>query len=256
MITEVYPIGSLLSAPNKAQVHAGIGDDLFQQVEPLLLEKSYRLIGKGGFGSAWLAKDKAHVLKVTPRADKGYIAYAEFCQKHPSLHLPKILDTAYSTTTNPPCFLVKLELLWRAPESVEWGCLPTVLHTLMQGRASLVDALLGDKPLTMWPHIMKVNRCEERAKKLPPSLLKTLAVVVEKGKKTFGIDLPWTNIGRRKDGTLVITDPWHPVRLPFDVIYDYRKKERQDKRLSQATLANKRDTRNLSCHVKNDVESR
>lgn len=61
-----------------------------KEVQEYLINNGYIMIGEGAYSQVWALHGSNAVIKVSTKADKCWLLFAEYSKLHPNKHLPKI----------------------------------------------------------------------------------------------------------------------------------------------------------------------
>jgi hypothetical protein len=209
------------------------GTDNSRQIFAKLKELGYERLGSGQDATVW-SKDDASVIKILMPSDKpynaenGFLTFYNFCQQHKDLpNLPKFIDIggAHHTvfTINGTNYRqIAMERLLPIPnnsfeEAMVWAlsdmCMDRSYRVWEQVTDTLIstDIWLGcESPVAEYMHELvweKMRHSDMDGYKL---LFTTMQMLYMAGKQAgLGWDLHTENVMIRRDGTLVIVDPFY-----------------------------------------------
>jgi hypothetical protein len=184
--------------------------DRKDSIEQWLIERGFRSLGSGGFGSVWTDDHKA-VVKVFS-GDPCYAAFVDFCQRNRgNPFLPRISKVFWRKD------VPDVHRPERPPVS-SWSSMP--LDQFRDNRTGVVFMELlhrsGDEHEGMSRYIRSLGQMEPRAKDFVeryeaenPKLAETLRQLdaLMKHLGSCQLDIRHFNVMRRADGSVVITDP-------------------------------------------------
>ena len=208
------------------------GTDNSAKIFAKLKSLGYERLGSGQDATVW-SKDEASVIKILMPTDKphqaenGFITFYDFCQQHKDLpNLPKFVDIGGAHHTvfeinGHPYRQIAMERL--APiknksfeESMVW-----MLSDLASSRARwehLIEKLVsedewatGGGNMQYMPSMVKDKLANDPSFSAEYGILfATMQLLCSVGKsKGLGWDLHTENVMQRRDGTLVIVDPFY-----------------------------------------------
>ena len=194
----------------------------------------YKKLGSGADATVW-AKDSDHVIKILmPRrtlpsevanAEKGFMTFYDFCKKHPELpNLPRFIDIGGEHHTvfdinGTPYRQIAMERLQHIPNGSFEEAMVWMLADLSKYGASWPNIVQQmKKPITWQDSGMKMkNIPQEVARRFADQAVSTrygiLSVTMGRLYRAgirsgLGWDLHTDNVMMRRDGTLVIVDPY------------------------------------------------
>ena len=194
----------------------------------------YKKLGSGADATVW-AKDSDHVIKILmPRrtlpsevanAEKGFMTFYDFCKKHPELpNLPRFIDIGGEHHTvfdinGTPYRQIAMERLQHIPNGSFEEAMVWMLADLSKYGASWPNIVQQmKKPITWQDSGMKMkNIPQEVARRFADQAVSTrygiLSVTMGRLYRAgirsgLGWDLHTDNVMMRRDGTLVIVDPF------------------------------------------------
>lgn len=175
-----------------------------------LEEQGWEEIGYGTYGSVW-SKD-GRIIKLC--RDRAYHDWIRFATRNTCPHFPVVHHT---TRTPDDCFAVQLEPLLPLTKRETWSLVIPVFARQYKRNlsAALIERIDQD---------FGYSRALRLAAGLPDSFLQALDACIA-NRSRWTVDLPWHNVMKRSDGTMVITDPWIKPRATPLSIYDYARKE-------------------------------
>ena len=194
----------------------------------------YKKLGSGADATVW-AKDSDHVIKILmPRrtlpsevanAEKGFMTFYDFCKKHPELpNLPRFIDIGGEHHTvfdinGTPYRQIAMERLQHIPNGSFEEAMVWMLADLSKYGASWPNIVQQMKKSITWQDSgMKMkNIPQEVARRFADQAVSTrygiLSVTMGRLYRAgirsgLGWDLHTDNVMMRRDGTLVIVDPY------------------------------------------------
>jgi hypothetical protein len=204
------------------------------EIASVLRSHGYKQLGAGAEATVW-SKDEKSVIKIIMPdyneditiAAETFKKFYEICQKNPNIQcLPKFLEiegkhyTEFSIDGN-NYMQIAMEKLYRLEaesfeESIMWFLSDEVKSnkSWQDVKNELVNPEIWSKNLTLSNDLIKkyinrlknMSRLENANYNLLFNVMKYLYVTGNINK--FGWDLHTENVMQRKNGTLVITDPW------------------------------------------------
>jgi hypothetical protein len=204
-----------------------------KQIFNKLDELGYELLGSGQDSTVW-AKDEDHVIKIimpartTPsqvdNADKGFMTFYQFCQTHKDVpNLPKFIDIGGQHHTlfelnGVPYRQVAMERLYPIKSGSFEEAMVWMLSDLVSSSKSWSDLVLYMQQPDTWDGAQGMEKMPELVKQhlADPTVNKQYGILHLTMKRLFkasrqagiGWDLHTENVMQRKDGTLVIVDPF------------------------------------------------
>jgi hypothetical protein len=160
----------------------------------------WKEVGSGMYGIVYANENKSYVLKITKDYDSGYEHYVNVIHRFPNKHFPKISDMKKLRIGKRNYYIYLIEKLIT---------IPTITgDKIAEYFDTAIDAYFGvsrsqmDRELNLYFH----NRVPKVIAN-DPSMREALYIVANKQGKVFS-DMHGGNIMKRKDGTIVITDPY------------------------------------------------
>ena len=153
----------------------------------------------GSFSTVFQNPKKNYILKINKRHDEGYEHFVKLIHQHRNKHFPKISDMKMLTVKD-DYYVYLIEKLNKIPErtaSKYANCFAHVIDHPYDSLARLFNSSNWSYLPQTTPQIFKRN----------PGLITALRLV-GKYKYIFGNDMHLHNIMYRKDGTIVIIDPY------------------------------------------------
>lgn len=196
-----------------------------------LQQLGYEKLGSGQDATVW-AKDDNHVIKILmPRrtlpsdvtnAEKGFMTFYEFCKKHPELpNLPRFIDIGGQGTTvfeinGTPYRQIAMERLLPIPDKSFEQRIVWLLSDLAKIRAPWSNVVSMLKKPGTWPpgwqempQLIAERFADPVVSKQFGILYLTMSRLYHAGLKSgLGWDLHTENAMLRRDGTIVIVDPY------------------------------------------------
>lgn len=224
---EAYYVGPQGQASvHEAEEGTPYADDIKREFKKM----GYRQIGSGADAIVW-AKERGYVIKILMPDDSRSLAietfkkFAEFCAKHQGVKcLPVINEYNDINVLDKEYVQIDMERLYPIKkrsfnEGIVW-----FFSELSAGQESweTVDHAMG-LPST-WKEYNKAqaSRLADTWQNLSMSdnideykvLYKTMNLLYNTGKiNKFGWDLHTENVMQRRNGDLVITDPWYAIKI-------------------------------------------
>lgn len=197
-----------------------------KEIRDKFKQAGYKLIGTGADATVWAKKDSDQVVKIImPEDNLGsdksnhFIKFYEFCNSHYDLaNLPKFLKVKNLNIQGQNYISVYMEKLYPIPvnsfeEAMVWilSDLSTSAKKYKQAEAAILNkntwvGFSGLDSKSIIEQYKKLNRIQMAQYSLLFSLMKLLYHSGRVDK--LGWDLHTENVMQRKDGTLVIIDPW------------------------------------------------
>lgn len=178
--------------PDERQV-----DDNFEEK---LLTLGWKRLGAGSFSSVFQNPKKNYVLKINKRHDEGYEHFVRLIHRYPNKSFPRISDMKNLDIDGENYYVYLIEKLSKIPERTAEKYAYIFAHVIDNPTDSLAQ-LFNSENWSYLPHstpqIFRRN----------PALITALRVI---GRNIgyFGNDIHLHNIMYRKDGTIVIIDPY------------------------------------------------
>jgi len=163
------------------------------------LEKfGWKLEGSGVYSSVWSNPKKSYILKINKIPDPGFDHYVSVIKGSRNPHFPKISDRRQIFITGRSYYAYLIEKLEEFPNRATAEDYASMFNFV-------INLNMEEKPLESL--IEEYGAIPEIFKK-QPKLIKALRIVSYESKPFFRIDLHDENFMQRKDGTIVITDPY------------------------------------------------
>ena len=161
---------------------------LYTKLEQL----GWTTLGTGAFSSVFKNKNKNYVLKINTQGDKGYAAYVNLIKKFKNPHFPIISDMKLMKLSeyDAPYYIYLIEKLEPLQNWKIANILKIIADHCYEELTDLEDIV----------HIPEYVKNDE-------SLVQAARLVGEYKNKAF-LDMHSGNFMQRKDGTIVITDPY------------------------------------------------
>jgi hypothetical protein len=158
----------------------------------------WNLLGAGYFSSVFQNPKKSYIIKINYKPDNAFKYYVDMIKESKNRHFPKINDVKTIKVGNTEYHTYLIEKLYQAPKIVK-----SYIHFFMFCRGDF------DEELRRHPNdssMINAKRYFEKHKELQRALK-----LVIKNKSRFFMDVNDENVMQRKDGTIVITDPYSGV---------------------------------------------
>ena len=203
-----------------------------KQIFAKLQQLGYTKLGDGQDATVW-SKDEGTVIKIlmpsdlkADYADKNFLTFYNFCQQHTDLpNLPKFIDVGGAHHTafeidGRPYRQIAMERLQPIKNGTFEEAMVWILSDLAATRAPwkvVVEKLLDAKEwnadgsgiMSRMPELIRAKLNDERFNAEYNMLLLTMQMLYMAGQKaSLGWDLHTENVMQRRDGTLVIVDPY------------------------------------------------
>jgi len=165
-----------------------------------LASMGWNEIGRGGYSGVYANKKKTYVLKISDRYDAGYEAYVKLIHNYKNVHFPRIGDIKKLRIAGKNYYVHLIEKLIEFP------------YRLGEQIAENIDDAIG--VLEEVPR----NKIDEQLKEYfgkaipkyiandPP--MKEAIWLIANSPGSNWLDIHGGNFMKRKDGTIVITDPY------------------------------------------------
>ena len=207
--------------------------DNSRQIFDRLTQLGYTMLGSGQDATVW-AKDEGSVIKIlmpsravpgpAQDAERGFLTFYNFCKEHPELpNLPKFIDISGEHHTvfelnGVPYRQIAMERLQPIQNNSFEEAMVWLLSDLAKGRAPWNNVVnMMKKPETWELDPSMANMPQSVTEKLADPLTNkqygilylTMSRLYHLGLKSgLSWDLHTENVMQRKDGTLVIVDPY------------------------------------------------
>ena len=186
----------------------GLTPDIFVIVK--LKALGWEQYGTGAYSNVYANPKKNYVLKLNKTSDEGYENYVELIKQHPNPHFPKISAVKTLNVNNEryPCnlSLYLIEKLYKVPYAKTTYYTASFYKVTTDYYKSLETLIEEDIRASSWSK--QFNPTSIELLKENPLLVKALQLIGEFKKAGHGIDIHDNNYMQRKDGTIVITDPY------------------------------------------------
>jgi hypothetical protein len=208
------------------------GTDNSRQIFDKLKQLGYTKLGSGQDATVW-SKDEASVIKILMPSDKphnaenGFLTFYNFCQQHKDVpNLPKFIDVggvhhSVFTMNGTNYRQIAMERLQPIANGSFEEAMVWILSDLASTRAlwnAVVEKLLDANEwnanstgiMSRMPELIREKINDKRFNAEYNLLLTTMQVLYMAGKQAgLGWDLHTENVMQRRDGTLVIVDPFY-----------------------------------------------
>ena len=172
------------------------------QLIPKLNELGWQKIGMGCFSVVFSKPNLPYVLKVNRRPDTAFQRYVELIQRFPNRHFPKIGDIKQINFHEKRYYIYTIEKLYKItsiPSEIGPDRVANFLEKITDYPDLPVTELLEDWRFS--------TREFKKWAASQPSLIKACQFLGHNAPHA-GIDLHAGNIMQRRDGTIVIADPF------------------------------------------------
>ena len=177
-------------------------EDVAPNLVQTLKKLGWKNIGKGSFSLVFTKPNLPYVLKVNKQPDPAFLYFAKLSIDYPSRHFPKIGNMKKIEYENEPYYIYTIEKLYpitNVPGIVELFTFAQLLDNIARMPREPLERLLritngmNDK-LQKWirSHPGLINACQLIGKFKPAGI----------------IDIHEDNIMKRRDGTIVVVDPY------------------------------------------------
>lgn len=168
-----------------------------EEVKRRLAEQGWTLVGEGYYSMAFMNKRKDTILKINRVRDPAYEHYVNLIKKNPNIHFPKISDKLNITQGWKAYLIERLYPLKNG--SMEARFMLDVVHGMQMKND-------GVEP-SSWT--AKCYALMDEMKEKDSTLYAALTILESERPYNFRFDLDGNNnIMQRKDGTLVLSDPY------------------------------------------------
>ena len=176
-------------------VKAGVGYGFRPSFQDKLSNLGWNELGDGLYSTVYTNPKKSYVLKVNKISDLGFESFAQFVKKHPNKHFPKIGDVKKVRYSKENYYIYCIEKLY-----------PINPYSTARSIANAIDIAFYRWDGNSVKDSFKGNGRYIKFFQQHPSLLSAIKLLVNK----FGEnnDIHPDNIMQRKDGTIVIIDPY------------------------------------------------
>jgi hypothetical protein len=205
-----------------------------KQITSKLKSLGYKMLGSGQDATVW-TKDEASVIKILMPAEefddpeiaeKTFLTFYEFCQSYPSPHLPKFIDVGGQHHTvfelnGMPYRQIAMErlapiknntfeeaMVWMMSDMADtdyyerWDRFST--H-ILEADWSNIDSSIGEQ----MPELILAKMRDKGFRDTYLGLFMVMRNLWDTGRANkLGWDLHTKNVMQRRDGTLVVVDPW------------------------------------------------
>ena len=163
-----------------------------RSMNAFLRRKGWKLLGSGAYSLVYINLNEPFILKINKRQDQGFAWFALLTHKFPNKHFPKITAMRGVNIDGRFFHIYAIEKLVKIPQSdVAYLC---------RDIADSDIGITGDSEVAALAEYMPL----EEAK----SLFNACLILRKHNPRHFHVDLHYDNIMQRKDGTVVINDPF------------------------------------------------
>jgi hypothetical protein len=161
----------------------------------------WKKIGTGAYSTIYQNPNKNYVMKVTDEPDSGFDKFVGLIHKYPNLHFPIVSDrknfTMKADVFTATYSIYLIEKLYPVPINISLKYAKAIRSVIMSAEKPNekidLNILFQNRP----PKFLLEN----------PSLVQALEIIGWNGSEEE-LDIKADNLMKRKDGTLVITDPY------------------------------------------------
>jgi len=165
-------------------------------MDKILQDKGWKFLNQGHFSATYLSPNEKSVLKINRAADPGYEHFIKVVKKFPNIHFPVISDKKKLPDGTSAYIMERLYVMeWNDEQLV--GIIQDAMAYIMTNELKEYERL--------YPNDIK-------ALKMQPGLIEALEILA-KFRGSFKNDIRHDNMMKRKDGTIVIIDPYGPRRF-------------------------------------------
>jgi len=193
-LNELYKPKISKDIDNEINYHFNYGAGNTQQLRNRLKKFGWIYLDEGVYSSVWGNVKKSYILKINKVPDRAFDHYVNIIKKSKNPHFPKISDMR-EIAIGPKIYCAYLiEKLFKIPGHFVGDNYSTFFNTIINADPKYSISKLFNNHI---PTIFKKQ----------PKLVDALCIVGSEHNNYF-IDMHSGNIMQRKDGTIVITDPY------------------------------------------------
>ena len=161
-------------------------------------------VGVGYFSEVYANPKKNYVIKVNKQPDRSYERFIDFVKQHPNKHFPVVSDVKLIMLAGAKFYIYALERLgeFTSPlKNVESKIIANLLQEIGLYPDDDLDVIVDED--------LRFNDIPELKAWInqQPGLVKAVRMLGKYRGKS-GLDIWENNLMQRKDGTIVITDPY------------------------------------------------
>jgi hypothetical protein len=168
-----------------------------KKFEHKMAELGWKFLDNGKFASVFFNPKKNYVVKLTFREDTGYARYVRVLQGNPNPHFPKISAVKTLTFGETNYYIYLIERLYPISNKDRREYYRDSFQSILNFPKKSLKEIFRQHYDSPIPDILAEN----------PKLVQALRIIgnnVENG----WLDLHADNFMKRKDGTIVLTDPY------------------------------------------------
>jgi hypothetical protein len=164
--------------------------DSHDNLEKKLKKYGWRYLSSGALSNVFGNSKKSYVLKINKQPDPAFQSFVNLIKKYPNKHFPKISDMKEYKVGKKKYYVYMIEKLYKVRDEFI---------------KDLIYSYANGNPID----VMRTNADYLEYLNKHPSLKQALDILI-KNEKRHRIDLHSDNFMKRKDGTIVLTDPYAP----------------------------------------------
>ena len=172
-----------------------IGDQLRHQ----FYELGWEALSEGHFSIVFTKPNLPYVLKVNQQSDKPFQHFVELSKRYPNRHFPKISAVKQIEYDEETFYIYTIEKLNKIKTSFDLYRFADTIEKIAIAPDLYLETILNN--------VRRISEEEKQWFRDHPGLVKA-ARLVGKEKQWTTIDIHDENIMQRKDGTIVIIDPY------------------------------------------------
>lgn len=165
-------------------------------MDKILADKGWEYIDQGHYSATYLSPNKKSVLKINRDFDPGYEHFIKVIKAHPNPHFPIISDKK------------------KLPDGT-FAYIMERLYDLGNENKSLITAIIDTMPFIIDNEFDQYKRLYPKfvdaLNKQQPGIFDALEILA-KNNNRYKNDIRSENLMKRNDGTIVIIDPYGPIK--------------------------------------------
>jgi hypothetical protein len=163
-------------------------------MDKILADKGWTYIDQGHYSATYLSPNKKTVLKINRDFDPGYEHFIKVIKYNPNPHFPVISDKKKLPDGTSAYIMERLYDLDESDKKIE-NAIVDIMHFIVTG-------------VVFDSHAQEYyESCVDKVEEQQPGIMEALKILA-KYRGTFKNDIRFENIMKRKDGTIVIIDPY------------------------------------------------
>ena len=167
-----------------------------------LAKQGWSVAGTGYFSITFENPSKPYVLKINQISDKAYLQYVNLIKKFPNVHFPQISNVYTFKKYNKEFYMYIMEKLYPA---IINNTLTSLLFKIAESPNDSISNVID--PILSTP-VTPPYKLAYRYIKQHPDLVEAIRIIGRHHSDSIELDIEPKNFMQRKDGTLVIIDPY------------------------------------------------